>query len=113
MPENIGVLSHYGWPFGKYSFKEAGIDEGILLSFIDEIEGDCDLTASNLKDLKNVKKIGGNLIVPYFTKLEDLSSLEEVGGKIVCETEDPKDGYEKLKSLNLRPELLEKFSQTI
>lgn len=113
MPGFIGVLSHYGWPFEKYSFQEAGIDERRLLALIDEIDGDCDLTASSLKDLRKVKKIGGNLIVPYFTKLEDLSSLEEVGGKIVCETEDPQDGYEKLKSLNLKPELLEKFSSTI
>lgn len=96
-------ISHYGWPYEVYSFKAAGIDEEQLIKDVKEIQGNCNLSGSTLKTLGNVKKIGGNLTVPYFTKAEDLSSIEEIGGYVICESEDPAYSAEKLKEIKLNP----------
>lgn len=96
-------ISHYKWPFQAFSFKSAGIDEEKLLEGVTEIKGKCNLSGSSLKNLGEVKAIGRDLVVPYFSKVEDLSSIQRVGGNIICEIEDPKDAIAKLKDIKLNP----------
>ena len=96
-------ISHYKWPFKAFSFKLAGIDEEKLLEGVTKIEGKCDLTGSSLKNLGDITTIGRDLIVPYFSRVEDLSSIQRVGGNIICETENPQDAIEKLKDTKLNP----------
>ena len=58
-------ISHYKWPFKSFSFSTAGIDEKNLLDGVTEIQGICDLTGSSLEDLCSVKRIRGDLVIPY------------------------------------------------
>ncbi len=80
LPNGKKVLSGYGWlrP-SNYSFKDVGIDERELIKDVVAIEGDCDLIASNLENLGEIKKIKGRLYIPQNTKLKDISSVESVG----------------------------------
>ncbi len=97
-------ISHYCWPFGGYCFKAAGIDEEKLLEGVTEIKGRCDLKGSELKNLAEVKKIGGNINIPLFTKIEDLSSIEYIGGDICCDAEDNADVLKLMKKIKLTPQ---------
>lgn len=96
-------ISHYRWPHSSYSFQAAGINEEELLQGVKYIQGNCNLTGSYLKNLGDVKSIGGNLTIPLYSKAEDLSSIDYIGGNIICDSESQEDVIKLIKKLNLNP----------
>ena len=105
-------LSHYKWPFEGYSFASAGINEEELLNRVSEIKTNCDLTGSSLKNLGSVNKIGRNLTIPIFTKIEDLSNIKSIGGNIICDVENPLDAIDLIKKTKLNPQKIGGYIRT-
>ena len=97
-------ISRYGWTPTAYNFKSAGIDEEELLSGVTEIKGNCNLMGSELTSLGSVKKIGGSLNIPLFTKVQDLSGVKSIGGNVTCYAENPEDSIALLKRIKLNPD---------
>ena len=104
LPNGKKILSGYGWPIpkGRYSFKDVGIDENELIKDVVAIHGDCDLRASSLENLGEVKQIIGRLYIPYDTKLKDISSVESVGCISKC-TENMEDTVRLLRKIKFNP----------
>lgn len=96
-------ISSYQWPYASYSFQAAGIDEEELLKNVTTIRGNCNLKGSYLKNLGEVKSIGGSLTIPIYSQAEDLSSVQYIGGDISCSTESKEDAIKLIRKLKLNP----------
>ena len=70
------TISHYEQP-KKYTFKELGINENKMFEKIERIDDYAIFCNSELKDLGEVKSIGGNA---YFgeSKIKNLGQLEKI-----------------------------------
>lgn len=106
------TLSHYKWPFKGFSFSAAGIDESKLLDGVTHIKGDFDLTGSSLKDTGDIRKIGGNLILPLFTSAKDLSSIQSIGRDVICDVENPQDAVDLINKVKLNPKYIGGYINT-
>ena len=107
LPGGRKELSEYLWKPYNYSFKLAEIDENKLLEGVESIKGVCDLSGSCLKNLGSVKSVG-ELILPTFTRIEDLSGLEHVGKIRVNELFRSSEICDIMNKLNLKPDVLKR-----
>ncbi len=100
LPDGSKSISAFHAPTQWCTFKTLGINEEQLLADVKVIKGSCDLTGSYLKNLSGVERIDGTLIIPIFSKLEDLSSLKQVNF-ISCDAADSKTVQDTLSKLSL------------
>jgi hypothetical protein len=83
--DGLYIISHYGMEKAKNNenyfqhFEDFGINENDLFKFIKEIKDYANFQDTNVTNLGNLKRIGGNALFTE-SKLNNLSKLEYIGG---------------------------------
>lgn len=76
------IVSRYSQPTDEYTFADLGIDENKMFSRISVIEGNANFSKNNLRDVSNLKQVGGNVsIYDSILAIDDFKHVD-IKGKI-------------------------------
>lgn len=103
--EGKRVLDTYksNWINAKIAQKGLKIDESALIRGAKEVAQDCDLRGTTLKNLADLKKIGGSLTIDSFSNFDKdcFSNLEEIGRSLFVHLKNAGDMTDVLKNIGL------------